>query len=374
MPNKRVQELKVGLFAITAIVFSVVVIASLSDTKRFFSQQEEREIWVEIPSAAGLEPYNHVAFAGKEIGYLETIDIWEGKEVIKLVLRIHDFRTLKSDSVVNVKAKSALGGSYLEVSAGTDAGTPLRELPSDEPVVLKGEPYVSLLDLTPEITPILDRVEELISTLQSTVEMGDIHQVIVQAGRTLKSAETLFATAEVDVERITVDVRQTAAEVSALIRDVTPLIAEMNAAAVHVIPLLSEARESIDRITERAAGLLEHTDELVQESGPAVQETVESVRSLAKKLETDVSRIADEAQKLMTDVNGVVGENRDELSAILANLVVSTQSLSSALDKLDREPWRLIWKTPPSAEPQSQMAEWDQSIYLPGRQRSDGER
>ena len=374
MPSKRLQEMKVGLFAITAIILSVVIIASLSDTKRFFSQEEEREIWVDIPSAAGLEPYNHVAFAGKEIGYLETIDIWEEKEAIKLVLRINDFRTLKSDSVVQVKSKSALGGSYLEVSAGTKAGTPLRELPADTPVILKGEPYVSLLDLSPDFAAILDRVEELISTLKTTIEMGDIHQAVVQAGRTLKSAETLFATAEVDVERITVDIRQTAAEVSALIRDVTPLIAELNAASAHVVPLLSDARENINQITERATGLIEHTDELVQESGPAVQETVESVRSLAKKLETDVSRIADEAQKLMTDASGVVDDNRDELSAILANLVVSTQSLSSALDKLDREPWRLIWKTPPSAEPQSQMAEWDQSIYLPCSQRGPGER
>ncbi len=369
----RSQEIKIGLFAIVAIVLTVIILSSLNDPKSFLNQSEEYEIQVRIASAAGLEPYNHVAYAGKRIGYLETIDIWEGEEAkewhnetpIKLVLKVWDLRRLKNDSEIYVRSKSALGGSYLEITDGTPKGTALAEISPGEFPVLLGEPFVSIFDLTSEISPIIHDVRSLIQTLQTTIQRGEVHKTLVQAQAALASAQNLFATSEMDIQELYHSLKPIVAKADALVDSASPIVKNAKAASDHFVPLMSETREGIRQISGDASDLITQVNEVVDENRPKIAKTFDSAQELAERLKEDVGAVSQDLQKLANALHSTATDNRDEIDALLANLLVSSESLSSLLEQLDREPWRAVWRSEPLPEPDRTMAEWDERIYLP---------
>jgi phospholipid/cholesterol/gamma-HCH transport system substrate-binding protein len=128
----------------------------------------------------------------------------------------------------------------------------------------------------------------------------------------LKSAESLVRQAG-----------ETVAELRATLEEVS---GQVNGVLAHVDDLLGEENR------ERVGSLLAQADVAVRDATPKISRTLDRVEAASVSLQ----ETSDSARKLVGNLDGLVGENREELDALIASAAASAAQMRDAVAGLNR--------------------------------------
>lgn len=131
-----IQTVKVGIFAILAILLVTSLIFYIGSRKQTFGTK--KRVSVTFSNVSGLKKGNAIRFAGVIIGSVDNIEIVSDTSVlVTLVIDTRDSRFVKKDSRVSISTEGLLGSKYLSVAPGSPDAPTIEDgdrLPSVEPV------------------------------------------------------------------------------------------------------------------------------------------------------------------------------------------------------------------------------------------------
>jgi phospholipid/cholesterol/gamma-HCH transport system substrate-binding protein len=171
MDGARRLSLVVGVFVLAALAALAVMILSLSQQQGVFS--ERYTLVAHFNNVQGLLPNAPVWLAGTRVGRVGSVEFGargNGKPALEVVLQIDGTvrERIRTDSRASIGTVGLLGDRYVEVSLGTESGTPLAS--GDE---LRTIDPMDLSLVIDKGAVALDEVAALASNLNVVVEQFD---------------------------------------------------------------------------------------------------------------------------------------------------------------------------------------------------------
>jgi phospholipid/cholesterol/gamma-HCH transport system substrate-binding protein len=186
--NYTLRERLVGLFVLVALAIVFGLIFINSRTSHLF---EERIVYhAYLKNAQGVSTESIVKVSGIEVGRVSAIDIAPDNRVhLELFVYKRFHNLLRGDSRASLSKLSVLGKAVIDISAGSVAA-PL--LP--EGATLRIEEPMSLDELMADLTPVMEKVRQIVdglSTLVQAVKPGDVATTSHELARTLESMRVI---------------------------------------------------------------------------------------------------------------------------------------------------------------------------------------
>lgn len=166
-------EMKVGLFA--AVALAIAAYATLRVSDRGIFKGGAYAVTVIIDSAAGLTRKTPVEVAGIQVGFIEDLDLYEGRRA-KALLRIHRDVVLGRDARAQVRTKGFLGETYVDLMPGNTALGIIEE--GGE--IAATNPFADLSQVASDAHEVADAMKELVRKLLEITEKNQegINQIV----------------------------------------------------------------------------------------------------------------------------------------------------------------------------------------------------
>jgi phospholipid/cholesterol/gamma-HCH transport system substrate-binding protein len=289
----RANYVFVGTSVLAAIVAIIIFIFWLGRNQ--LNKHEDLYHTYFTGSVTGLSSGSPVRYRGVPVGIVGYIAIDpDNIERIRVTLKIRERTPIKIDTVASLETAGITGGSYIELSGGTNAA-PLLVSQNGEVPVIKSENsgLQSVLDDAPKLLNKLNQLTDQANKLLSDENVKTI-------STTFDHLNSLSA----NLDALGPDAKQTVANLNKLTTD----------------------------LNKQLPGLI---DTLKQDG-------------------TSIREAADEFHKVGGNVDGLIAENRaplrdfttnglGEVGPLVANLRTLTDTLNRVADHLDRDPQRYLF-------------------------------
>lgn len=346
--SKQANTTVIGAFVVGAVVLLVAGVLVFG-SGRLFSDKAEFVLFFE-DSVKGLTVGSPVDFRGVKIGSVVAIKVVLDKKDQSLKIPVYieiepnrvalgsignDLRTVSREqglsSITELLIKQGLRAQLEMQSLVTGQLIVHLDFYPDKPVNLVGaEPKypelptvrssLSELSKTVEKLPIGEIANKLMLTidgLERLVNSSDLKDTMVSIGRTVKSAEEIAKTIEIEVKPIADRLDKTLGEAEKLFRNVD----------AHVKPIASEATLAL----KDTRGLINNVNGRVPQLVSTTEDTLIAAGLAMKK-----------AQKAIDGVGGESSGVRFELNKALAELAAAARSIRGLSDYLQNHPEALL--------------------------------
>ncbi len=119
----RSRDIKVGLFVLSGLLFSALVIFLIGDERRFFSSAIR--INTTFSDVQGLKPGAPIRMGGIDVGTVKKVGYKKGSVDTTVYVELEIVRDeagrIRKDSIARVAAKGLLGDKMVEITKGTSA-------------------------------------------------------------------------------------------------------------------------------------------------------------------------------------------------------------------------------------------------------------
>ena len=138
----RSRDIKVGLFVLSGLLFSALVIFLIGDERRFFNSSIP--VHTTFSDVQGLKPGAPVRMGGIDVGTVKKVGYKKGSTdntiYVELDIVKDEAVRIRKDSIARVAAKGLLGDKMVEITKGssTETITPGGEIRCEEPTDLMG--------------------------------------------------------------------------------------------------------------------------------------------------------------------------------------------------------------------------------------------
>lgn len=138
----RSRDIKVGLFVLSGLLFSALVIFLIGDERRFFNSSVH--INTTFSDVQGLKPGAPVRMGGIDVGTVKKVGYKKGSTdntiYVELDIVKDEAARIRKDSIARVAAKGLLGDKMVEITKGTSPETvpPGGDIKGEEPTDLMG--------------------------------------------------------------------------------------------------------------------------------------------------------------------------------------------------------------------------------------------
>jgi phospholipid/cholesterol/gamma-HCH transport system substrate-binding protein len=153
--KKLSLEMKVGLFSAFAIAALVYATLRVSDRGTFSGGSYS--VTVIVDSAEGLDRKTPVEIAGIQVGYVESLGLYEGNRA-KIKLKLNHEVLLGQDARAWVRTKGFLGETYVELLPGNSAGGRIPE----GGFISATNPYVDLGKVASDVSELTGAMKKMI--------------------------------------------------------------------------------------------------------------------------------------------------------------------------------------------------------------------
>lgn len=138
----RSRDIKVGLFVLSGLLFSALVIFLIGDERRFFNSS--MPIHTKFSDVQGLKAGAPVRMGGIDVGTVKKVGYKKGSIdttiYVELDIVKDEAARIRKDSIARVAAKGLLGDKMVEITKGVSSETvpPGGEIKGEEPTDLMG--------------------------------------------------------------------------------------------------------------------------------------------------------------------------------------------------------------------------------------------
>jgi phospholipid/cholesterol/gamma-HCH transport system substrate-binding protein len=246
-------------------------------------------------SVAGLSDGGTVRYRGVPVGTVGNVEIDpDDVERIRVTLKLRPGTPIRIDSTASLEMAGITGGSYVEISGGTQASPPLTAENGEIPVI-KSEDS-SLQSLVADAPKLLGKLNELADRANGVLSDENQHSI-------------------------------------------TDMLKNFDAVSQNVEGITPDAKEAVANLNKLVADLNREVPKLVT----SLQQDGASIKGAA-----------DEFHQVATNVNAVIAENRaplrdftgsglSGLSELIMQLRGLTTTLTRVADRLDRDPQRYLF-------------------------------
>jgi phospholipid/cholesterol/gamma-HCH transport system substrate-binding protein len=283
----------IGAFVIGGIVLFAVGLFLIGERRMLFVRKFD--VNTEFTKVSGLQPGASVKVNGMPAGEVTAIlppAAPGGRFSVRFNVREDLHPLVRTDSLASIQTEGLVGGTFLEITAGTRAAPELRAggaIPSREPF--------EVADLMIQMSETVRLVNETIGSLR-----GDVELAISEIAETATHADTLLENISDDVARISASGRR-------ITEDTQAMIAGVRQGRGTLGKLLSD-----DALYRRAATIASEAEAIVKEARRTVQEGREALASL---------RSDEGPGQVVADMRETLGHARDAL----ANLEENSEAL-----------------------------------------------
>jgi phospholipid/cholesterol/gamma-HCH transport system substrate-binding protein len=290
----RANYVLVGSSVLAAIASIVIFIFWLGRAE--LNHKEEPYFTYFTGSVAGLTNGSVVRYRGVPIGKVSNIEIDPNNvERIRVTLMLKADAPIKTDTIASLEMAGITGGSYIELSGGTQASPPLEPKEPGEIPVIQSES----------------------SGLQTLVE--DAPKLLGKLNKLADSANEVLSP-------------ENAKELSESIKHLRGLAAQLDA-------LGPDARQTVANINGLTGDLHKQLPQILD----SLKQDTNAIRGAAEGF-----------GKVAGDLDGVIGDNRasihdfagnglSEITTLVGNLKRLTDTLNRVADRLDRDPQRYLF-------------------------------
>lgn len=230
-------ELKVGLFALLALALIVWATVRVSD-KGLFGGGGTYTVSVVLESAEGLSLKTPVEVAGIQVGYIEKLDLHEGRTA-KADLKIDNRVRLGRDAVAQVRTKGFLGETYIDLKPG--------DLSSGE--IEKGgeitatNPYVDLGQIASDMKEITTAIKKMVAD-----DTGPVNKVLANMEVFTKKLAEMTVQNQQSINQIVASLKSFSGDLSEVMSERKESLKDTMARLNSITRKVDEGRGSIGRL------------------------------------------------------------------------------------------------------------------------------
>ncbi len=290
----RANYVLVGSCVLAAIASIILFIFWLGRNE--LNHQETTYYTYFTGSVAGLTNGTAVRYRGVPVGKVGNIEIDpQNVERIRVLLKLKPDAPIKTDTIASLEMAGITGGSYVELSGGTQSSPPLEPKEAGDIPVIQSEnsSLQSLVDDAPKL-------------------LGKLNQLADNANNVLSPDNAKKLSETID------HLNNVAASLDALGPDARQAVANLNGITGNVNKQLPQIMDSLHQDT------------------------------------ASVRQAADGFNKVAADLDGMLAENRaplrdfagnglSEITSLVSNLRTLTDTLNRVADRLDRDPQRYLF-------------------------------
>lgn len=298
------QALKVGLFALVALIALGYLVMRIEDLNPF--AEPAREVEARFDSIAGLDDKATVRVAGVRVGRVDGIRLEDGKAVLRLVLEKPV--ELREGAKANIANLGMLGDKYVQLDPGPAGAAAL-----PEGAVLPGTSPLGFDEALAKVSGLGDSLEKALGGLSG------------QGGET-------------PVSRLLDNLDATTREIRALVADNR---AQISSSIANFESLSASMADSLPRLAAQIERLVDQVDAVVAENRGNLQEGMENAREITAELQTSVENLNTITDKIARG-EGTIGklvnsdETHDQLVSTLDSIETGVASLTDTLGRVGR--------------------------------------
>ncbi len=191
MSDKRSTQLKVGIFVVIGLLFSMYMIFMVGGEQQLF--QRQYSITSKFKDISGLRVGAPIQLAGLKVGFVDRIKFPESLEDKDVELTLHINRKyqdrIRKDSVATINTQGLLGDKFVYISVGSPEQQALVDGDS-----IESRESVSLYNLAEKGGSIISDISEASKSLRKFFE--DMYASKEDVRSTLRSMKNIMQTAE----------------------------------------------------------------------------------------------------------------------------------------------------------------------------------
>lgn len=333
---------KAGVFVITGLLLTLLVIFTLSDFSKWTQKRQTIEVSFKLRDGLqGVRQGSLVTLGDEPIGVVEAIGdgIDQGRVIAKrATLNIPARYHIASNAIVQVVKPLFGTGSTLNITSVGNGQAysqgqiiPVTIAPSLIAKQLVSEAgigdkqreqlqqiIVNIRDTSDEMRETLPKLAAKLNTIAAKIE-----PLTVQAGPVMDDAKTTLANVK---------------DITTQLRDKTPVWSKR-----------------VDDITANTQQTVKAARDLIKDKDPQIRQTLDDVNAIAKNFREKTMVSVDQAvakgtsamenlRKSSLDLRGMITAQRPVLERALANAELTTDQLKLAAVEVRRSPWRLMYK------------------------------
>ncbi|HBO84206.1 MAG TPA: hypothetical protein DD641_04390 [Deltaproteobacteria bacterium] len=295
---KLTPEAKVGMFVLLGVI--ILVYMSLRIGGIQFGKGEGYEIFVKLPSAAGLDKDASVRIAGVEVGRVKDILLEDNKA--KVIIRVHPDVKVGTDFVAVLKTKGLLGERYLELIPGS----PNASMIEHGGEITRVTTYTDMDRLVGQLSEIATDIKAVSSSVSSVLGGGEgeavLRRIVTNIEEVTTNLNTVISSNDEKFGRMLTNFE----EFSKLLKDKSPEIADgMKNIADNLNQVITENRENlkggISNLKSASVKLeetMETLNKLAKNVEPKIDDAITSIGGAAKKVDDTASSIGNVAKKI----------------------------------------------------------------------------
>jgi phospholipid/cholesterol/gamma-HCH transport system substrate-binding protein len=247
-------------------------------------------------SVAGLTNGSPVRYRGVPIGKVSNIEIDpDNVERIRVSLMLKADAPIKTDTIASLEMAGITGGSYIELSGGTQASPPLEPKAPGEIPVIQSESS-GLQTLVEDAPKLLGKLNKLADSANEVLSPENTKEL----SETIKHLENVAA----QLDALGPDARQTVANINGLTGDLHKQ--------------LPQILDSLKQDTNSIRGAAEGFGKVAGDLDGVIADNRQSIHDFA-------------------------GNGLSEITSLVANLRRLTDTLNRVADRLDRDPQRYLF-------------------------------
>lgn len=356
------SEIRVGIMVVLSIALMIVISISVGQLGNMFS--DTIRIKILISSAAGLDNYAPVKYAGDPIGRVMDFHFDETINKVVILADINRDSPVSLDSICRLASSTLLSPLYIEVSGGS-RDQKLKHLLNDGKIkevdiVLNAEAYLSISDLF----ALAADVKETLIKVQSVLD--NVNEPLMAAGDLVRN---MSDESEILLDKLNVLLTDGHVLVGDTLSNVNSLV---KSASAEVIPSLQNIRKGSHQLPDMLAGvdqklqlLLQDADALINNIHPEIKTISSELQSAIQSLQSRITNVEQSLVTVLNNADSVLVENKDELKMMIQNLQRTSKNLDDMMEQLSQHPWRVLWKTDARQQPQKVSPDWNPDLTKP---------
>ncbi|MCC6483521.1 MAG: MCE family protein [Armatimonadetes bacterium] len=294
--DSRIKNIKVGIYAILSFV---LVIAAYAYIHSIQISGRSYDLDVIFNDAQGVDTGAPVMMSGVKIGQVKRVSLTDANKAL-ITVRIRADQDIPPGSAARLASSSLLGDRYIEFVPGPPSSK--RMSPGE---TLVGIPAITLDDLLPQVSRLMDRLESVGASAQSLLDDKQLRLSLDSTMKNLDAASAGAVGLVNDLRSITASNRT---PVQAMTSNLAAAMGNLNAAIAQINSMMQGGRKE------------------------DIQNIVANLKSASRQIEaasTHASEAAANAASLTGDP-----QMRQDLQQSMQNVRETTESAKAIVDRV----------------------------------------